>query len=109
MRLQTSRIGQEHRPIRCQLPARLSFRQGQRVDGVFVNDMLPSCWSDSNTRCRCSGHRCECQNQGTSPGGGGGGGGCGGSCARRLTAATTAGSGCLIGGMIWLDGQPPPN
>jgi signal transduction histidine kinase len=29
IRLQTSRIGQEHRPIRYQLPARLSFRQGQ--------------------------------------------------------------------------------
>src|SRR6266508_5998704 len=28
IRLQTSRIGQEHRPIRYQLPARLSFRQG---------------------------------------------------------------------------------
>src|ERR1700676_4296023 len=28
-RLQTSRIRQEHRPIRYQLPARLSFRQGQ--------------------------------------------------------------------------------
>src|SRR6266436_9552283 len=30
IRLQTFRIGQEHRPIRYQLPARLSFRQGQR-------------------------------------------------------------------------------
>jgi quercetin dioxygenase-like cupin family protein len=29
IRQQTSRIGQEHRPIRYQLPARLSFRQGQ--------------------------------------------------------------------------------
>ena len=29
IRLQTSRIRQEHRPIRYQLPARLSFRQGQ--------------------------------------------------------------------------------
>src|ERR1700692_2776820 len=28
IRLQTSRIRQEHRPIRYQLPARLSFRQG---------------------------------------------------------------------------------
>src|ERR1700676_5107805 len=28
-RLQTSRIRQEHPPIRYQLPARLSFRQGQ--------------------------------------------------------------------------------
>jgi hypothetical protein len=28
IRLQTSRIGQEHRPIRYQLSARLSFRQG---------------------------------------------------------------------------------
>ena len=33
IRLQTSRIRQEHRPIRYQLPARLSFRQGnQPVD-----------------------------------------------------------------------------
>jgi hypothetical protein len=31
IRLQTSRIRQEHRPIRYQLPARLSFRQGQDV------------------------------------------------------------------------------
>src|SRR6266851_4083943 len=31
IRLQTFRIGQEHRPIRYQLPARLSFRQGHRV------------------------------------------------------------------------------
>jgi hypothetical protein len=31
IRLQTSRIRQEHRPIRYQLPARLSFRQGQGV------------------------------------------------------------------------------
>src|SRR3979490_1880135 len=29
IRLQTSGIRQEHRPIRYQLPARLSFRQGQ--------------------------------------------------------------------------------
>src|ERR1700730_2219473 len=29
IRLQTSRIRQEHRPIRYQLPAGLSFRQGQ--------------------------------------------------------------------------------
>src|ERR1700689_851229 len=29
IRLQTSPIRQEHRPIRYQLPARLSFRQGQ--------------------------------------------------------------------------------
>jgi DNA-binding transcriptional LysR family regulator len=29
IKLQTSRIGEEHRPIRYQLPARLSFRQGQ--------------------------------------------------------------------------------
>src|SRR6202048_2054100 len=32
IRLQTSRIRQEHRPIRYQLPARLSFRQGQVAD-----------------------------------------------------------------------------
>src|SRR5271156_3697009 len=31
IRLQTSRIRKEHRPIRYQLPARLSFRQGQVV------------------------------------------------------------------------------
>jgi hypothetical protein len=31
IRLQTSRIRQEHRPIRWQLPARLSFRQGQAM------------------------------------------------------------------------------
>ena len=31
IRLQTSRIRQEHRPIRYQLPARLSFRQGQEA------------------------------------------------------------------------------
>src|SRR5260370_16236194 len=31
IRLQTSGIRQEHRPIRYQLPARLSFRQGQEV------------------------------------------------------------------------------
>jgi hypothetical protein len=30
IRLQTSRIRQEHRPIRYQLPARLSFRQGHQ-------------------------------------------------------------------------------
>src|SRR5258708_37476796 len=30
IRLQTSGIRQQHRPIRSQLPARLSFRQGQR-------------------------------------------------------------------------------
>jgi hypothetical protein len=35
IRLQTSRIRQEHRPIRYQLPARLSFRQGQDLDRVF--------------------------------------------------------------------------
>jgi hypothetical protein len=29
IKIQTSRIGEEHRPIRYQLPARLSFRQGQ--------------------------------------------------------------------------------
>jgi hypothetical protein len=32
IRLQTSRIRQEHRPIRYQLPARLNFRQGQAPD-----------------------------------------------------------------------------
>ena|ERR1700730_586739 len=35
IRLQTSRIGQEHRPIRYQLPARLSFRQGQRPKQIY--------------------------------------------------------------------------
>jgi hypothetical protein len=32
--LQNSGIRQEHRPIRYQLPARLSFRQGQRASGI---------------------------------------------------------------------------
>ena len=36
IRLQTSRIGQEHRPIRYQLPARLSFRQGQPICLAFA-------------------------------------------------------------------------
>jgi hypothetical protein len=35
IRLQTSRIRQEHRPIRYQLPARLSFRQGQVHDRSY--------------------------------------------------------------------------
>src|ERR1700694_4358718 len=37
IRLQTSRIGQEHRPIRYQLSARLSFRQGQGDPPFFRN------------------------------------------------------------------------
>jgi hypothetical protein len=32
IKLQTSRMGEEHRPIRHQLPARLSFRQGLAVE-----------------------------------------------------------------------------
>jgi hypothetical protein len=40
IRLQTSRIRQEHRPIRYQLPARLSFRQGQVVI-VIHHDLAP--------------------------------------------------------------------
>jgi hypothetical protein len=36
IRLQTSRIRQEHRPIRYQLPARLSFRQGQDLFGSVL-------------------------------------------------------------------------
>jgi nicotinamidase-related amidase len=39
IRLQTSRIRQEHRPIRWQLPARLSFRQGHAVD--VIDDIAP--------------------------------------------------------------------
>src|SRR4030081_2008356 len=47
IRLQTSRIRQEHRPIRYQLPARLSFRQGQGSTSsggesglnLFINDV----------------------------------------------------------------------
>src|SRR5580692_129538 len=46
--------------------------------------------------------------QGVSPAGGDGRG-CGGSWARRLTAATTAGSGCRIDGMTSSGGQPPPS
>src|ERR1700678_2245527 len=34
--LQTSRIRQQHRPIRYQLPARLSFRQGQVVNKTLI-------------------------------------------------------------------------
>src|ERR1700722_18475740 len=37
IRLQTSRIGQQHRPIRYQLPARLSFRQGQAGEPLPYN------------------------------------------------------------------------
>src|SRR6266436_1025527 len=37
IRLQTSRIGQEHRPIRYQLSARSSFRQGQADEDVTVD------------------------------------------------------------------------
>ena len=37
IRLQTSRIRQEHRPIRYQLPARLSFRQGQEAQLPLVS------------------------------------------------------------------------
>src|SRR5713101_7722361 len=36
IRLQTSSVRQEHRPIRYQLPARLSFRQGRRKPGGGV-------------------------------------------------------------------------
>src|ERR1700680_3805429 len=42
IRLQTSRIRQEHRPIRYQLPARLSFRQGHLIYGSVVTRRLRS-------------------------------------------------------------------
>src|ERR1700716_1806036 len=42
IRLQTSRIRQEHRPIRYQLPARLSFRQGQPVPDGFCANLAQS-------------------------------------------------------------------
>src|ERR1700694_1477011 len=46
IRLQTSRIRQEHRPIRYQLPARLSFRQGQPAapfDRLHALRLWPGC------------------------------------------------------------------
>src|SRR6266481_9091498 len=42
IRLQTSRIGQEHRPIRYQLPARLSFRQGHPENVASID--CPNAW-----------------------------------------------------------------
>jgi hypothetical protein len=39
IRLQTSRIGQEHRPIRYQLPARLSLRQGHVSYQAYISQI----------------------------------------------------------------------
>jgi hypothetical protein len=43
IRLQTSRIRQEHHPIRCQLPAGLSFRQGHPASASIQEPLSIGC------------------------------------------------------------------
>jgi hypothetical protein len=54
IRLQTSRIRQERRPIRYQLPARLSFRQGQRQLSADLPESLEDALDYEAARSGCT-------------------------------------------------------